>query len=404
MRSFILTNKEYFKDFVTKFTFASNSIDGNSLSQEDTFTLLFNENNKKISGDATDIFEVINQKYALDYIFSNLDYKINEDFIIYLSGILCKNITDHVGYRTNKAFIKDNNIPLVSVEEIPVRIKKVIDDYNNNFKDIYEKIAFLYISFEQIKPFAICNTKLIKLLINHELLRNDLPMISIPREDVNIVNEIVNSVDIKNLAGYFKILVQRELNYIKLYFTKSYTSEKMMLLGMLAQEKYNLNLSSISLHELMNNDLATISSKHSDGTTQPQTTNSSLRFATFLCKINSNYNQNKIIIDLLSVIICYLKNYKPRELNINMIKTILISSLIDHNRAPYLTPLDLLIDEVKDNIKDQYIIDAYSTYKKDVANAHNEIANLLIKILNDTDDALFNEILNKSDIHSIIIN
>ena len=40
----ILTNLNYFEDFVTRFTYHSNAIEGSTLSVQETYALLFNNN------------------------------------------------------------------------------------------------------------------------------------------------------------------------------------------------------------------------------------------------------------------------------------------------------------------------------------------------------------------------
>ncbi len=40
----ILTNLNYFEDFVTRFTYPSNAIEGSTLSVQETYALLFNNN------------------------------------------------------------------------------------------------------------------------------------------------------------------------------------------------------------------------------------------------------------------------------------------------------------------------------------------------------------------------
>lgn len=79
---FILKNNDYNEDFVTRSTYHSNAIEGSTLTYEETYAILYNDNNFKIQNrEPREIHETINHKAALKLIFNNINYKETFDEI-----------------------------------------------------------------------------------------------------------------------------------------------------------------------------------------------------------------------------------------------------------------------------------------------------------------------------------
>ena len=76
---FILNNKDYSKDLITRNTYHSNAIEGSTLTYAETYAILYNDNSLKICGkEPRKIYEAINNKKAFELVFQNL--KGNVDF------------------------------------------------------------------------------------------------------------------------------------------------------------------------------------------------------------------------------------------------------------------------------------------------------------------------------------
>ena len=70
---FILSNKDYLEDLITRSTYHSNAIEGNTLTYAETYAILYNDNRFKIEGkEPREIYETINHKRALELLFNNL--------------------------------------------------------------------------------------------------------------------------------------------------------------------------------------------------------------------------------------------------------------------------------------------------------------------------------------------
>lgn len=70
---FIINNREYIEDLITRSTYHSNAIEGNTLTYAETYAILYNDNSFKIEGkEPREIYEAINHKNALEFVFKNL--------------------------------------------------------------------------------------------------------------------------------------------------------------------------------------------------------------------------------------------------------------------------------------------------------------------------------------------
>lgn len=58
----ILSNKEYSRDLIIRSTYHSNAIEGNTLTYDETYAILYNDNSFKIEGkEPREIYETINR-------------------------------------------------------------------------------------------------------------------------------------------------------------------------------------------------------------------------------------------------------------------------------------------------------------------------------------------------------
>ena len=69
---FVLSNKEYLEDLITRSTYHSNAIEGSTLTYAETYAILYNDNGFKIQGkEPREIYEAINHKAGLELIIVN---------------------------------------------------------------------------------------------------------------------------------------------------------------------------------------------------------------------------------------------------------------------------------------------------------------------------------------------
>ena len=71
IRDFIFENRDYFEDYITRSTYHSNGIEGNTLSYAETYAILWNDNSFTVNTQPRELYEAINHKYALNYVLNN---------------------------------------------------------------------------------------------------------------------------------------------------------------------------------------------------------------------------------------------------------------------------------------------------------------------------------------------
>ncbi len=211
---FILNNKEYIEDFVTRSTYHSNAIEGNTLTYAETYAILYNDNSFKIQGkEPREIYEAINHKRALELVFKALkddDPSLKENLIKNINETINQNIKYTEGYRKVQVFIQGSEHIPPKPEQILNQMTYFIYNYNNDINDIYTKIATYHIQFEKIHPFEDGNGRTGRLLINYELLKNNLPPVVISKDDRIKYFEFLKNNDINGFATWLKELSENE--------------------------------------------------------------------------------------------------------------------------------------------------------------------------------------------------
>ena len=210
---FVLNNKDYLEDLVTRSTYHSNAIEGSTLTYAETYAILYNDNSFKITGkEPREIYEAINHGKALELLFKNLqnNEEFNEKFLKDLNQIINKDIKDTEGYRTVQVFIRGSEHIPPEPEKIPNLMMYYVYNYNHDEQDIFTKIAKYHIDFEKIHPFEDGNGRTGRLLINYELLKNNLPPVVIEKDDRIKYFEFLRNNDITGFTTWLKELSDRE--------------------------------------------------------------------------------------------------------------------------------------------------------------------------------------------------
>lgn len=215
---FILSNNDYLKDLVTRYTYHSNSIEGNTLTYAETYAILYNDNSFKIEGkEPHEIYEAINHKKALEILFESLknNSPLDDRIIKKINETINENINSTKGYRTVQVFIRGSEHIPPSPEKISNLMNYFIYNYNNENTDIFYKIAKYHIEFEKIHPFEDGNGRTGRLLLNYELLKNDIPPIVISKENRVKYFEFLRNNDILNFAKWLEELSNNEKERLK---------------------------------------------------------------------------------------------------------------------------------------------------------------------------------------------
>lgn len=190
----IIDNPDIYEEFILSLTYNTNSIEGSTLTKDETADILF-QNATLSNKDLIEHLEAKNHQTALQYLFDeiNFKYKINEEFILKLHGILMNGIRKDAGqYRKHGVRIVGANIPTANYLKIPVLMKKLIKDINGKNKDIVYSIAEIHSRFEKIHPFSDGNGRIGRLLMNAMLLKKNLSPAIIKQKNKRLYYKYLN--------------------------------------------------------------------------------------------------------------------------------------------------------------------------------------------------------------------
>lgn len=200
------------KDFIISNTYNSNAIEGNTITENETYMIL--NDNMVIEGKSlNEHLDIVNHAEALEYIFSIVDskIKITEDTIKDIHYLVLNNNKENRGsYRTVNVRVGSHIPP--SYYKINDKMNQLIYDYQNNLQmfDSIIAIAMFHADFETIHPFIDGNGRTGRLILNLELMRAGYLPINIKKSNVK---EYYLSFSEFNFTNSYTKIIDLVLNY-----------------------------------------------------------------------------------------------------------------------------------------------------------------------------------------------
>ena len=171
------------EDFLIRYTYNTNAIEGSTLTEQETY-LLLKEDLPAADKPMRYHLDAIGHKEA--FLFMKAQAKMgvpaSEEFIKAIHTKVLKRDPDVGGqYRNVEVYIGGSDAILASPEQIPSRMKKLVNAFNSKMQDLHivKRIALFHLEFESIHPFIDGNGRTGRLLINYDLMRNGYPPIDI---------------------------------------------------------------------------------------------------------------------------------------------------------------------------------------------------------------------------------
>lgn len=212
--------KEKFdEDFVIRFTYNSNAIEGNRLTLRQTALIL---KDKVIPSGvrAEDYNEAINGKECLDFIKS---YKgeLNIQLLEKINGILTKNTSVVYGGR-----IRFFDVQIQGSTHVPpphAKVKKHMLNFlkwysaNKNKLHPFEFAALIHAKLAWIHPFEDGNGRTARTIMNFILSKNGFPMFFIPFEKREEYYQALDVADKGKYKDYISRMLQLIIDQIRSY-------------------------------------------------------------------------------------------------------------------------------------------------------------------------------------------
>jgi len=188
-------------DFVIRFTYNSNAIEGNRLTLRDTY-LIINEKQIPSGAPPKDYNEAINGREAFDFL-KNYKNKITIEFIEKLNGILTKNTGVLYPGRIRFFPIKISGADFIPPDAKDVKrlLKELISFYyqNKNRFHPFVMACLIHAIFVEIHPFEDGNGRTGRALMNWTLIKAGYPKLFIP---VKKKQQYYEAIDLHNDKKY----------------------------------------------------------------------------------------------------------------------------------------------------------------------------------------------------------
>ena len=216
---------EYIQDLLVRMAHHSTAIEGNTLSQADTTSiLLYNY----IPGDTTEreYYEVKNYKKTLTLLLENNE-EMSPNLIKQYHKLIMENLVDNNGeYKKIQNIIVGSSFETTKPYLVPTTIQEWCDNYNfriKNAKNDIEKVEIIldqHIKFEKIHPFSDGNGRTGRILIIDSCLKENLAPIIIPKEDKGKYISFLSNENSADFSEWGIQLQKLEIERIETFYNK----------------------------------------------------------------------------------------------------------------------------------------------------------------------------------------
>ena len=210
-------------DFVIRFTYSSNAIEGNKLTLRQT-ALILKDKVMPLGVEAEDYNEAINGKECLDYL-KNHKGDFNKKLLLTVNKILTKNTRVIYGGRIRFFDVRiegSKHTPPKS-QELKKHILNMFKWYSSNKNKLhpFELAALLHYKLAWIHPFEDGNGRTARTIMNFILLKKGYPMFFIPYEKREDYYTSLETADKGEYKKYIKKMLDIILDQIRIYGHKN---------------------------------------------------------------------------------------------------------------------------------------------------------------------------------------
>ncbi len=199
-----------YEAFLSSFTHDSTAIEGNTLTLQETASLLF-EGISPGRG-MRDINEVLNHRRAFDHLME-YDDDISKDLVLELHRLVVKDtlsedLDEQVGaYRTVQVFIRGVEWTPPAPEDVPKDMASLLSWYSKHRERLHPLVLAIYfhVGFETVHPFVDGNGRVGRLLMNFILRRCGFPMVNVPDKRKG---EYYNALHMAQVNGKLRPMVE----------------------------------------------------------------------------------------------------------------------------------------------------------------------------------------------------
>lgn len=216
---------EYMEDMLVRMAHHSTAIEGNTLTQAETISILIHNFIPRDMSER-EYYEVKNYRKAFNTLLE-ADRKITTELIKKYNKYIMENLHDLNGkFKTTQNLILGAEFEPTKPYLVPFEIEDWCNNLSyrlDNAKTNEEKVEIImdqHIKFEKIHPFNDRNGRTGRLLIIHSCLKEDLEPIIIPKEEKGRYINLLSSENVKELTKWGLELQEKEKERVKKFFNK----------------------------------------------------------------------------------------------------------------------------------------------------------------------------------------
>lgn len=217
-----LTIHETYQHFLIDFAFNTTSIEGNTITLEETQKLLEEEilpKNKTLR----EIYDLQNTEKVFFWLLKEKP-NFNENLIIKIHDKLLQNIDLRKGYRTQDLRVFRSRFKASPAKYISADMEILLEWFKENKNKLHPLVlvGILHHKLEKVHPFADGNGRTGRMVMNYILIKNNYPPLIIPKKKRHDYLDTLSNADKTDLKNkdpkYYKELI----NYLAKELISSY--------------------------------------------------------------------------------------------------------------------------------------------------------------------------------------
>ncbi len=209
--------EKYYHDFLARFTYNTNAIEGNTLGLRDT-NLILQDNIIPTDATTYEYNEVINSRECMNFMKAYTG-DLNNGFLLKCHGILTKNTKVKIvgKYRFHDVIITGSEHIPPSFKEIDRLMKFFFVWYNNNKNKFHalEIACLVHTKFVRLHPFSDGNGRCARVISNFILFKNGYPMFFIENKDRREYYKVLELSDKGDERPFVKFVFDRIVDQVK---------------------------------------------------------------------------------------------------------------------------------------------------------------------------------------------
>ena len=216
---------EYMEDMLVRMAHHSTAIEGNTLTQAETISILIHNFIPRDMSER-EYYEVKNYRKVFNTLLE-ADRKITTELIKKYNKYIMENLHDLNGkFKTTQNLILGAEFEPTKPYLVPFEIEDWCNNLSyrlDNAKTNEEKVEIImdqHIKFEKIHPFNDGNGRTGRLLIIHSCLKEGLEPIIIPKEEKGKYINLLACENLKELTKWALLLQEKERDRIEKFSNK----------------------------------------------------------------------------------------------------------------------------------------------------------------------------------------